>query len=81
MRTATAFVACLAVILIASLVGGRLASQIHLPKVTGYLLAGLVIGPSFAKMTGLPQIVTPFALDELKLISDVSLALILTIPL
>ncbi len=67
----------LAVILIASLVGGRLASQIHLPKVTGYLLAGLVIGPSFAKMTGLPQIVTPFALDELKLISDVSLALIL----
>ena len=67
----------LAVILIAALVGGRLASQLNLPRVTGYLLAGLAIGPSFAETTGLPHIVSPLALKELGLISDISLALIL----
>lgn len=35
-----------AVLLIASLLGARLAQLLHLPAVTGYLLAGLVLGPS-----------------------------------
>jgi Kef-type K+ transport system membrane component KefB len=67
----------LAIILLSSLVGGRLASFLLLPRVTGYLLAGLFIGPSFATLTGLPQLITPQALDGLQVISDIALALIL----
>lgn len=67
----------LAVLLIGSLVGGRLASLCHVPRVTGYLLAGLLAGPSFADIFNLPQLVSHFALGELEIISDVALALIL----
>ena len=67
----------LAIILIASLVGGWLASLCRIPRVTGYLLAGLVIGPSFAHSFGLPQLISNAALKELQLVSDIALALIL----
>ncbi|MEA3544739.1 MAG: cation:proton antiporter [Thermodesulfobacteriota bacterium] len=67
----------LAVILIAALIGGRVASFCRIPRVTGYLLAGLFIGPSFAELFNLPQLLSSPALDELSLISDVALALIL----
>ena len=67
----------LAVILIAALVGGRFASFCRIPRVTGYLLAGLLIGPSFAELFQLPQLLSHSALEELQLISDVALALIL----
>lgn len=67
----------LAVILIASLIGGRFAAFCRIPRVTGYLLAGLLIGPSFAELFNLPQLIFPSALEELRLISDVALALIL----
>jgi len=67
----------LAIILIASLIGGRIASFLRIPRVTGYLLAGLVIGPSFADLFNLPHLVSNEALKELRLISDVALALIL----
>ncbi|NOQ41328.1 MAG: hypothetical protein GQ563_02350, partial [Desulfuromusa sp.] len=67
----------LAVILIAALVGGRFAAFCRIPRVTGYLLAGLLIGPSFAELFNLPQLLSHPALEELQLISDVALALIL----
>ena len=67
----------LAIILLASLVGGRVASLCRIPRVTGYLLAGLLIGPSFAHLLKLPQLISYSALDELRLFSDVALALIL----
>ncbi|MCW8858654.1 MAG: cation:proton antiporter [Deltaproteobacteria bacterium] len=67
----------LAIILIAALVGGRLATLCRIPRVTGYLLAGLAVGPSFADFFRLPQLISTFALNELKLISDIALALIL----
>ncbi|NOY14469.1 MAG: CBS domain-containing protein [Deltaproteobacteria bacterium] len=67
----------LAVILISALVGGRLATLCRIPRVTGYLLAGLLVGPSFAELSGLPQLVSRYALDELSIISDIALALIL----
>ncbi len=67
----------LAIILVASLLGGRLATLCRIPRVTGYLLAGLVIGPSFAEFFHLPQLLAPAALKELKLLSDIALALIL----
>ena len=67
----------LAVILVSALIGGRLATMCRLPRVTGYLLAGLLTGPSFTSLCHLPSLVTHYALDELRLISDVALALIL----
>ncbi len=70
-------ISALAVILIAALIGGRFATFCRIPRVTGYLLAGLLVGPSFAEILRFPQLITHYALDELQLISDVALALIL----
>lgn len=39
-----------AVLLTVGLLGGRLAQKFHLPAVTGYLLAGLVLGPSLLNL-------------------------------
>jgi Kef-type K+ transport system membrane component KefB len=72
-----AILTALAVILLGSLLGGRAASLCRVPRVTGYLLAGLLIGPSFARLTGLPLLLPPVALKDLRLISDVALALIM----
>ncbi len=65
------------VILISALVGGRVATWFRIPRVTGYLLAGLLSGPSCAEIFHLPALITHYALEELKLVSDVALALIL----
>ena len=67
----------LAVILIAALVGGRFATFCRIPRVTGYLLAGLLVGPSFAELFHFPQLLSHSSLEDLQLISDVALALIL----
>jgi len=72
-----AIISALAVIYFGALIGGRVAGLFHVPRVTGYLLAGLLLGPSFAHLCGLPQLITPAALDQLRLISDVALGLIL----
>lgn len=37
----------LSIILIVGLIGGRISKKLNLPNVTGYLVAGLFIGPSF----------------------------------
>ncbi len=70
-------ISALAVILVAALIGGRFASFCRIPRVTGYLLAGLLVGPSFAGLFNLPQLISLPALEELRLISDIALALIL----
>lgn len=70
-------ISALAVILVAALIGGRFATFCRIPRVTGYLLAGLLVGPSFAEIFHFPQLITHGALHELRLISDVALALIL----
>ncbi|WP_321393217.1 cation:proton antiporter [uncultured Desulfuromusa sp.] len=67
----------LAVILTAALIGGRFATFLRVPRVTGYLLAGLLVGPSFAELFHLPPLVSHPDLEELRLISDIALALIL----
>ena len=69
--------AALAVVLIGSLIGGRLAARLHIPRVTGYLIIGLLAGPSFADLFGLPYAITPQALDELRLLIDIALVLIM----
>lgn len=60
----------LAVILLSGLVMGRLVKLLHLPNVTGYLLAGLLLGPSVFGF--LPEIFV----SELELVSEVALAMI-----
>lgn len=67
----------LAVIFLGALVGGRLASVCHIPRVTGYLMTGLLIGPSFAHLFGLPVLLPPDLLLELRPLSEMALALIL----
>ncbi|NMA84083.1 MAG: cation:proton antiporter [Epulopiscium sp.] len=40
----------LSILLVVGLLGGRVAKYLHLPNVTGYLVAGLFVGPSFFKL-------------------------------
>ena len=44
---------CLSTALIAGLLMSRLAKAVHLPAVTSYLLAGLLLGPFFLGRLGL----------------------------
>ena len=67
----------LSFIFLGALVGGRLASVFHIPRVTGYLLTGLLIGPSFAHLFNLPVLLPPDILQELRPLSEMALALIL----
>ena len=67
----------LAVIFLGALIGGRLASWLHVPQVSGYLLVGLAVGPSLAHLLQLPALITPDVLRELRLLGDYALALIL----
>lgn len=67
----------LAVILFGALAGGRLAALCHVPRVTGYLVIGLVAGPSAAELLGLPTLLPVEVLAELRIVTDVALALIL----
>ena len=60
-----------------ALLFARLFSRWHIPKVSAYLLAGLVIGPSFAKIFGLPSIFNPHLLEQLGILSEIGLALIM----
>jgi len=76
MQFAHLFIA-LAVILIGALLGGRLANLARLPRVTGYLLTGLLLGPSFAELLGLPPLLQANALQELGILGDLALALIM----
>ncbi|MBW2689768.1 MAG: cation:proton antiporter [Deltaproteobacteria bacterium] len=64
-------------IFLGALVGGRIASACHIPRVTGYLITGLLIGPSFAHLTGMPVLLPPDVLLELRPLSEMALALIL----
>jgi Kef-type K+ transport system membrane component KefB/CBS domain-containing protein len=66
-----------AVIFLGALAGGRLASLCRIPRVTGYLLFGLLAGPSFARIVGVPPLISGEALVELRILADIALALIL----
>jgi len=70
-------ITAVAVILIGSLVGGRLAALCRVPRVTGYLLVGLLTGPSLADLLHFPQLITHRALEELQVLIDIALSLIL----
>ncbi len=60
----------IAIILLVGLLFGRLATIIHLPSVTGYLIGGLIAGPSF--FNGL----TTEMLEHFGVVSEMALAFI-----
>ena len=62
---------------LASLLLGRLAVKIHVPKVTAYLVLGLLIGPSLSQIIGYPALLSYDTVDELHVLADIALALIL----
>ena len=58
------------IVLVVGLVGGKLARMLKLPNVSGYLVAGLFLGPSFFKYISAADI------DSFAVISEVALAII-----
>ncbi len=76
-QDAAALIEGLGIILLAGLAGGRLAAIWHLPRVTGYLSVGLLLGPSLGALIGLPALIRPSVLSDLSIVSEVALGLIL----
>ena len=66
-----------AVVLLIALLVGRLAFRLHLPRVTGYLLTGIAVGPSLAHLLGIPTLLAREDLDRLTVVAEIALALIL----
>ena len=64
------------VLIFVALLVGRLASLARVPRVTGYLLAGALVGPSFAELIGIPPLLSHATVGKLAPISQVALALI-----
>lgn len=60
----------LGIVLAVGLVGGKAAGKVKLPNVSGYFVAGLLLGPSFAGL------VTASDLNAFAVISEVALAMI-----
>ncbi len=58
------------IILLAGIIGGRLANYLKLPSVTGYLIAGLIVGPSVLNLFPKP------VLDNLEPINSLALGII-----
>lgn len=60
-----------ALILLLALLAGRLAKLIHIPEVTGYLVAGLALGPSGVNL------ISEQTLTALNFLSEIAIGLIL----
>jgi Kef-type K+ transport system membrane component KefB len=58
-------------VMLLGLLGGKIARKVRLPKVTGYLLTGIIIGPS------LLNLISKEVVQNLSLISDIALGLIM----
>lgn len=67
----------LAVILFTALIGGRLAAVCRIPRVTGYLLAGLLVGPSGARLLGIHPLLGEEQIAGLRPVTELALSLIL----
>ena len=55
---------------------GRLSAAVGVPRVTGYLIAGLIAGPAAGELLGLPALFAPEHLQSLAPLHDVVLGLI-----
>ncbi len=69
---------CLSVALVGGLLMSRLAKKLHLPAVTAYLVAGLLLGPYCLGSLGLPGLGfnTPEQVAALNILSQVALGFI-----
>lgn len=65
------YLAPVGAVMLLGLLGGNLAKMVKLPKVTGYLLTGLLIGPSVLKL------ISSDVVASLNLINDIALGLIM----
>ncbi len=57
-------------LLLAAFLGGRISADLGVPRITGYILLGLLVGP------GVLNLVTEEAIEGLKLIDDIAISLI-----
>jgi Kef-type K+ transport system membrane component KefB/predicted transcriptional regulator len=64
-------------LLAAALFLGRVFARFHLPQVTGYLLAGLVLGPSLASILHLTPLIPGDQLQRLDFLTSLGLSLIM----
>lgn len=69
----------LGIIFFVALGAGRIAARFQIPRVTGYLLAGLVVGPSIADIIGVPPVVTLSQLQSLEPLNELILGLIVLV--
>ena len=60
-----------------ALLAGRQVFQWHLPRVTGYLLVGLLAGPSLSHLLGYPSLLDYRDLERLQPVSHIALTLIM----
>lgn len=65
------------VLIVAALAAGRFVGYLRVPRVTGYLLTGVVLGPSFAEAMGLPILIIEKTVQGFAPISQVALALVI----
>ena len=65
------YLAPVGAVILLGLLGGKIARRLNIPKVTGYLLAGIVIGPSVL------GILSKDVVGNLSLINDIALGLIM----
>lgn len=71
------FILKIAIILIIGYIGGRVAKRFNLPAVSGYLLFGLVLGPSMSIIfKGFEGVITSSDQTTLKFISEIALSFI-----
>lgn len=60
----------LSIIIFIGLIGGRIANRFHLPNVSGYIAAGLLIGPSFLGL------ITKGEISQLGILNEIALGAI-----
>lgn len=60
----------ISIVLLIGVLGGRIAKLLHLPNVTGYLMGGLLIGPS------LLNVLTEADIQDFSIINEIALAAI-----
>lgn len=67
----------LAVLFLVALLVSRFLARFRIPRVTGYLLTGLLAGPSMAKILDLPALLSHDMLERMQSMADIALVLIL----
>jgi len=67
----------IAVVLLFGFIGGKIASKLNLPEVSGYLLFGILLGPSLGLIApGFQGVVSSADQESLKFIGDIALSFI-----